>query len=306
MATKIPVLMTFVLLWMNVVYCMEQIHLKDLRQLRIQGIASRITVSRNALKDFLDNITGVCDLEPFLFKSGSNENLYDPSLIGEVDIGYFVIHDHTLNGISYKLKEKVATSYRLAGVSVPFVSGGRHGFLILALFTDSDKKVFFPYSTNHDHITYIDEIEETEDGTITLRHGNDVLVMNTQHNDTCGDNQRQHVRQDFDKILGKQVTGTDYPLPFDWGCDVLGDDVDFCDILKENKNELEKAGPNVCTEMTITSQSKRCPATMEFQEITGFFRNALPFLSTYFGSFEAEWIDREHGGGIIFPCLIFS
>lgn len=246
------------------------------------------------------------DLDPFLTKSGSNETLYNPSLIREVTIAYFVIHDYTLNGLSCKMKEKVATSYRVAAVSVPFVTSGRHGIIILALFTDSDKKVFFPYSTNHDHITYVDEIEETENGTITLRHGNDVLVMNTQHNNTCDENQRQHVEEDFDKILGKQHTATEYPLPFDWGCNVLGDDLDFCDILKQNKNDLEKAGPNVCTEMTITSQSKRCPATMELKEITGFFSNTLPFLSAPVESFEAEWIDREHGGGIIFPCFQFS
>lgn len=60
MAYKIPVLLTFVLLCVNVVYCLGQIHLKDLRQLRIQGMASRITISRNALKDFLNNITKEC------------------------------------------------------------------------------------------------------------------------------------------------------------------------------------------------------------------------------------------------------
>ncbi|KAJ8044274.1 hypothetical protein HOLleu_11692 [Holothuria leucospilota] len=303
MAPKRPVLVTLVLLWLKVVYSLEQKHLNDLREFRIRGVVSRIAVSRRVVEDLLANITRGYDLDLCLFKPGNNENLYDKTLFRELAIGYYVIHDHTLNGLSCKMKERVATSYRLSAVSMPIVRGGQHGFVLLALFTDSDKDVFLPSSTNHNHIMYIDEIEETEDGTITLRHGDDIMVMNVQYNDTCGDNQSQNVGEDFDKLSGKQFTATEYPLPFDWGCDILGDNVDFCDILKQNKKELEEAGSNVCTEMTTSSHSERCPATMGLQEITGFFRTALPFLSAPVESFEGEWIDREHGGGIIFPCF---
>lgn len=233
----------------------------------------------------------------------NDDKLYDTSRFGEVYVAYSLLHDHTLSSLPCNIKERVAISYCLVTIWLPFVTDRQHGIISLVQFTDSDKEVFFPYNTNSEDIIYINEIQETKDGKITLRRDNDVMVMRTHQNQTCRENQRQHVGKDFDKISGKSFTTTNYPLEFDWGCDVFGDKVDFCNVLKQNENDLKGAGANVCTEMTITSYSKRCPTTLEIQEMTGFFRNVLPFLSVPVESFEAEWVVRDHGAGIIFPCI---
>ncbi|KAJ8044271.1 hypothetical protein HOLleu_11688 [Holothuria leucospilota] len=301
MAHKFLILISVVILWLQGVNSLEQKHLTDLREFRIQGLASKVEVPRSVVEDIFNNITTDSDWDLSLSKPESNNIFYDTH--GTLFLGHAVIHDHTLSGLSCEMKERVAASYDTVNVALSFVSGGQHGIILLDLFTDSDKDVFFPYSTNWNHVHYIDQIEEAENGTITLRQGNDVMVLNTHHNYTCSKSQHYDVREEFNEITGESFTSTDYPLAFDWGCDVFGDEVDFCDILKQNEKDLKKAGSNVCTEMTITYQSKRCSATLAIQQMTGFFRNELPYFSAPSKRFEAEWVDREHGAGIVFPCF---
>lgn len=234
------------------------------------------------------------------FKPTTEENFYDTSLFGEVALAHNVVHDHTLRGLSCKLKENIAVSYSLVTVALLVVNAEQLGIIILARFTDSDKKVFVPFNTNWKDIIYIDEIRESEDGVITLRQGNDVMVMNSQHNETC---RRSDIPKDFDKLSGKSILMSNYPFPFDWGCDVLGDEVYFCEILKQNESYLKEAGSNVCIEKTTTYHSKQCPAYLAIRDMTGFFRKELPFFSAGDESFEAEWIDIVDGAGIVFPCF---
>lgn len=168
--------------------------------------------------------------------------------------------------------------------------------------TDSKKEILSPYNTNNDNIIYIDMIEESDDGTVTLKKGNDVMVINIHHATECHDGQYQTLHHDFDEVTGALPTASNYPMLFDWKCDILGTDVSFCKILKDHQTDLQQVGPNVCVQLKPLT-SERCPSSLQVTKITGFFHDTLYFLPQTFESFETEWLDREYSSGLLFPCL---
>ncbi|KAJ8025832.1 hypothetical protein HOLleu_33495 [Holothuria leucospilota] len=276
--------------------------LYDLRKFHFQGKGARFAVSKEELERKLSGIKkqdGVCGNDVNLELLHTTELLQE----AEIFIAYIVMEDLTLSEeLSCEMKEKVAVNSSHVFISVPFVSGERHGLLLVAHFTDSRKQTFFPYSTNYDRVSRIDSIDETDSGTVTLRKGNDVMIMNIQSNVTCHRDEVKELREDVDEVIGKLVSSTDYPLPFDWGCDILGESVSFCETLRKNQCGLGRAGSDVCIEMT-SRNSKRCPASMQILSMTGLFQDAVPYLSTPASSFEGVWVDREHGTNIVFPCF---
>ncbi|KAJ8044270.1 hypothetical protein HOLleu_11684 [Holothuria leucospilota] len=178
MAHKFRILISVVILWSQGVNSLERKHLTDLREFRVQGLASKVEVPKSVVEDLFKNITTDSDRLGFpLSELGSNNIFCD--LYGTLFLGCGVLHDHTLSGVSCEMKERVAASYNIFHIPLSFVSGGQSGIIFLVLFTDSDKDIF-PYSTNWNHVHHIDEIEEAEDGTITLRQGNDVMAIKTQ------------------------------------------------------------------------------------------------------------------------------
>ncbi|KAJ8039662.1 hypothetical protein HOLleu_13735 [Holothuria leucospilota] len=202
------------------------------------------------------------------------------------------------------MKEQVATSYSLFSVVIPVVLGAKekHGVLPLHVFTNSTKKVLPPYFTNCQDITYVDSIEEKDDGTVTIRLGDDVLVYWVQK-EVKYEGQNK-VGKDFVKVFGEVIAATDYPLPFDWGCKFWGSHISFCQALHEVQCELAAVEGDVCA-LTSTSSSERLPTTTKMVNMTGIFRDMFPVLAETvpIESFEAELAKIEHITGITFPCL---
>ncbi|KAJ8017878.1 hypothetical protein HOLleu_44453 [Holothuria leucospilota] len=228
---------------------------------------------------------------------------YDSSRYGEVVVAYLTFVDPTLRDgeLPCHLRDQIATSFSIFTVSVPTVIGGEHGFIPVVTLTDGEKIMLLFYSSYKD-VVKIDSIDETEDGNVTLRHGDDVMILQTgRDNVECYNN---NVGSDFDIVQGKLLKATDYPREFNWGCDLLGDDVGYCRVLRKHRCELERLGGDVCV-LTHSPISKRCPSFMRIERLTGFFRDALflPTESTPIESLEAEWINRDHEVGIQFPCL---
>ncbi|KAJ8039683.1 hypothetical protein HOLleu_13763 [Holothuria leucospilota] len=219
---------------------------------------------------------------------------------------YGNITDKGLAGdLSNDLKGQVATSYRYFDALIPVVVGnGNHGILSLRLFTDSTKKVLCPYHTTVNDVTQVDSIEETDDGTVIIRLGDDVMVFRVQRDVKCDFNETEKINKDFEQVIGKIIPTTSYPSRFDWGCQFLGSDVSFCKILNEVRSELAAVEGDVCT-LTSTTASKRCLATFTIDEMTGIFQELLPLLAEIVPceSFEAESIKTDDTTGITYPCL---
>lgn len=93
-------------------------------------------------------------------------------------------------------------------------------------------------------------------------------------------------------------------MPVDFGCELFPENVSFCQKIAEHQCDLQRVGGNVCSLAFLTHQ-KRCPASSRIVEMTGFFRDKLPFLadSTPFESFEAEWDESSNIGGLKFSCF---
>ncbi|KAJ8039659.1 hypothetical protein HOLleu_13731 [Holothuria leucospilota] len=230
---------------------------------------------------------------------------YDTSHQGEVTLTDALITDHTLaDELSIDLNEQVATSYKVLVVAIPVVLGTtkEHGILPLHVFTNSTKKVLSAYGTNYNYISQLNDFEEGDDGTVRILLGDDVITYQVQDEVKCkGENK---VGKDFNEVLGKIITVTNYPLPLDWGCELLGSQISFCQVLNEVQCGLAAVGGDVCI-LTSTSSSERCPSTMKILNSTGVFQQMIPFLEETVPneSFEAEFIDREHTTGIKYPCL---
>ncbi|KAJ8049545.1 hypothetical protein HOLleu_02330 [Holothuria leucospilota] len=276
--------------------------LLDVRQFHVVSKAGLFSAPRSSLEVELAKIKmqdAVC---------GSDINLDLPHLTDDPDfaelfISMFTIADHTLNEeLTCDMKEKVAVNYVYVTVALPILSGKHHGLIFLAHFTDAKKQTIFPFGTNYERVNRIDSIEELEDGTIILSRGDDVMIMNVYHNVTCEPDQWEKTRHDFDEATAKLFLASDYPVQFDWGCNLLGHDVSFCKDLQENECGLSRAGPDVCIELT-TSKSKRCEMNMQISTMTGFFQDAIPYLSAPVYNIEGTWVDREHGTNIVFPCF---
>ncbi|KAJ8039686.1 hypothetical protein HOLleu_13767 [Holothuria leucospilota] len=231
---------------------------------------------------------------------------YNTRYQGEAIFTYGNTTDKGLVGdLSNDLKGQVATSYRHFDADIPVVIGnGSNGILSLRLLTDSRKKVMFPYYTTINDVTQVDSIEETDDGTVTIRLGDDVMVFRVQRDVKCDFNEKEKIGKVFDQVVGKVIATTSYPSRFDWGCQVLGSGVSFCKVLHKVGCELAAVEGDVCT-LTSTTSSKRCLATFTIVEMTGIFQEFLPVLAEMVPSesFEAESIKRNHTTGIIYPCL---
>ncbi|KAJ8039670.1 hypothetical protein HOLleu_13748 [Holothuria leucospilota] len=229
---------------------------------------------------------------------------YNISHQGEIAFVYGSITDQTLaDELSNDIKEQVATSYNIFTVDISVVLGTKekHGVLSVHVFTNSTKKIIPPYFTNCKDITYVDSIEEKDDGTVTIRLGDDVMVYWWQEVKSKDQNK---VGEDFEKVFGEVIAATNYPLPFDWGCQFWGFHTSFCQALNEVQCELTAVGGDVCA-LTSTSSSERLPTTTKIVNMTGIFRDMFPFLveTVPIESFEAEVAEREHTTGITFPCL---
>ncbi|KAJ8022082.1 hypothetical protein HOLleu_39474 [Holothuria leucospilota] len=283
--------------------------LPDLRSFKVHGIVGRFVVSRDALEREIQSRKqqdGVCgeDVKIQLPQSLPHSS-YNASYQGEILISYGTIIDETLAaGLSDDVKEQVSTSFQLFLVLLPLVIDmtDEHVDLFLRHFSNSTKKITHPYSTNSSELIQVDSIEEEDDGTVTIRLGDDVMVFQIQNDVKCKGETK--VTKDFDKVTGKYLKGTNYPLPFDWGCGLFGSQVSFCELLNGFQCEIARVGGDVCT-VTTTTISERCPATMKIVNMTGVFREMIPFLAETVPneSFEAELVDRHHSTGIAYPCL---
>ncbi|KAJ8039731.1 hypothetical protein HOLleu_13827 [Holothuria leucospilota] len=113
-----------------------------------------------------------------------------------------------------------------------------------------------------------------------------------------------NVAKDFDKVYGKTIAFTDYPMSFDWGCALLGSQISFCQVLNNVRCELTTFGGDVCA-LISTSSGERSPTNMKIVNMTGTFRDMFPYLAEAVPSesFEAETINREHSSGIKYSCL---
>ncbi|KAJ8022092.1 hypothetical protein HOLleu_39485 [Holothuria leucospilota] len=283
--------------------------LPDLRSFKNQGIVGRFVVNRDALEREIESRKqqdGVCgeDVKIQLPKSLSHSS-YHASYQGEVLVIYLTITDNTLAAeLSDDLKELVSTSYKVILVLLPIVIDMTDENIVLFLrhFSNSTKKTTYPYGTNTSELIQVDSIEEADDGTVTIRLGDDVMVYQVQ--DDVKYNSETKVGKDFDKVTGEVIKITNYPLSFDWGCGLFGSQVSFCEILDGVQCEIARVGGDVCT-VTTTTISERSPATMKIVNMTGVFREMIPFLAETVPneSFEAELIDRQHSTGIVYPCL---
>ncbi|XP_071813046.1 uncharacterized protein [Apostichopus japonicus] len=179
--------------------------------------------------------------------------------------------------------------------------------LLLASITDSRKTVLDPYSTSHGMTTYIDSIQDSGNGTVTFRNGDDVMVMTFQDDATCTDYEQRVIEENFPGSSDdpkSMFLVSSYPNRFDWGCDSVAANFSFCRKLKERECELSRFGNDVCG-VYSTTDVKRCPSSMQFEKLTGSFRDVIP-LSTEFGpitSIESESIHVNHDVGIMFPCF---
>ncbi|PIK42518.1 hypothetical protein BSL78_20620 [Apostichopus japonicus] len=279
----------------------------SLRSARNVGTVARFPVSREALEAELRRLEGlddICGDEVNLrVAEGLPRDSYDQSQYAEVTVTYQTITDRTLEAeMCNTLRDSVSTESRYMSIAMPFVSDKRHGLLSLAIFSNDDKTVMVPFDTNRNAVQRIDSIEENNDGTVTFRKGDDVMVLVMQHDAGCQSDAL--VEDDFNVVYGEHLTMTNYPAPFDWGCDILQSATSFCQVLADYRCQLNRVNGDVCT-VSSNGASKRCSAKMSVQTMTGFFRNAAPFLAdmTPTESFEAEWIDREHDVGLQFPCF---
>ncbi|KAJ8022083.1 hypothetical protein HOLleu_39475 [Holothuria leucospilota] len=254
----------------------------------------------------VDSIEESDDDVKFQLPQSLPHSSYNESYQGEVLLAYNTITDNTLTAeLSDDLKEQVSTSYHTFSVLLPLVTGmtDEHFVLVLRQFSNSTKKITFPYSTNTSELIQVDSIEEADDGTVTIRLGDDVMVFQIQNDIKCKGETK--VTKDFDKVSGDRLKVTNYPLLFDWGCTLLKPQVSFCELLDGFQCEIARVGGDVCT-VSTTTISERSPATMKVVNMTGVFREMIPFFveTVPSESFEAELLDRQHSTGIVYPCLI--
>ncbi|KAJ8022085.1 hypothetical protein HOLleu_39477 [Holothuria leucospilota] len=287
----------------------QQRILPDLRRTKIKGFGGRFVVNRDALEQEIQRRKqqdGVCGQDVMIQLPQSLPHVaYNESYQGEVLLTSLTITDNTLAAeLSDELKEQVSTSYQIFSVFLPVVTGmtEKHAMLNLRHFTNSTKKVTYCFGTSTTGFTQVDSIEQGNDGLVTFRLGDDVMIYQAQDEGKC--NGETEVGKDFDKVSGKIVTITNYPLSFDWGCELVGSQISFCKLLDGFRCELARVGGDVCT-VTSTILSERYPATMKIVNMTGVFREMIPFLAETIPneSFETEFVDRQHSTGIVYPCL---
>ncbi|KAJ8039733.1 hypothetical protein HOLleu_13830 [Holothuria leucospilota] len=285
----------------------KQKALSDLRRFKVVGWGGRFIVNRNALEQVLQNRKkqdASCGKDVKLqLPQSLPHSSYNVSQQGEVTLFYVTLTDHTLaDELPNPLKHQVATFYQHLLVALPVMVGmhGEYVLLHLHLFTNSTKNVLVPYTTSNKEVTHVDSIEEDDDGRVTLRLGSDIMTFQVK-NEIEGDD-GENVAKDFEKVHGKAFTS--YPSSFDWGCELFGSRVSFCQVLNEVRCELAVFGGDVCT-VSSTSSSERSPTSMMVTNMTGIFKDMFPYLAKTVPSqcLEAETIKREHATGIKYPCL---
>lgn len=208
-------------------------------------------------------------------------------------------HDITLPmELDHEQLEGLTTGSHFLVIGIPFTKDDEPGVLMLNYFTNN-QPVFIPHLTNHSAITKIDSIVNGDNGLVTLHSGDDVMEIYVHNDEDC----RENGGEDSD-FVGNKLLLTSYPMPFDWGCDRLGDDVSFCRTLAPYLDDITAAKGDVCTEVTTVS-SQKCSAEMEIRNMTGIFRDAAPFLAGTVPSAAvgAAWVDRGHSFGLVFPCF---
>ncbi|XP_071853341.1 uncharacterized protein [Apostichopus japonicus] len=279
-------------------FCESQEIIAGLRYAKNFGPSGRFLVQRSHLEDAIQEL----GLEGMVQLLTSSE--YDDT-IGEVAVQVQSCTDLTIaDELSTSQQDQISTSGTVLFIGLPVVSSdsGAHLLISMAYLTDAAKPLLIPYMTSADAIQYIDSIEMGED-YIILRDNDDVMRISVYHDQNCVDN--EELGKDLDNFVGgHDVRLSNYPAKFDWGCDSLRDDVSFCEVLDPFMCAIQSTNGNVCTTMS-TTLSRRCLADMEIVEMTGVFEEAAPFLASKVPtkSFEAGWIIREHGVGIVFPCF---
>ncbi|KAJ8039674.1 hypothetical protein HOLleu_13754 [Holothuria leucospilota] len=255
----------------------QQSTLTDLTRFQVEGVLARFAVDREALEQVLQNRKredGFCGQDVNLqLPQSLTPSACNTSQEGEILLFYGNITDLTLaNELTNDLKEQVATTHRSLTVMMPVIIGNteKHGILYLRIFTHSKKKIIHPYSTSIQEITRVESMEEEEDGTVRLQIGDDVMAFKVQ--DGANDRSGKNVGKGFDKVHGKILTLTSYPLPFDWGCDFIGSQISFCRALEEVRCQLAAVGGDVCLQIA-TSSSERLPGSMKVTNMTGMFRD---------------------------------
>lgn len=227
---------------------------------------------------------------------------YDESRYGELSIAFGTIEETNLDYLPCDLKDKLETSYRSLFFGIPYLSNGNHGILHLLEMTEAKNRLTLPTATNDDYRITLDSIDEDGE-TVTLRIRNDTMTLDVVKNTCCQTD--KDVGDDFDGLMGVNVTFTCYPKTFDWNCgSVLDWNTGYCGVLKDKLCEYQRFGGDVCVQAT-TKSSVRCSSRMKLTSASGVFGDILSgfFDSFPVKSFEAEWINRDHESGIKYPCL---
>ncbi|KAJ8021310.1 hypothetical protein HOLleu_38474 [Holothuria leucospilota] len=218
----------------------------------------------------------------------------------EVAIFYESHIDHTI--LPDSLKDEVATNFRQLSVMVQIATNTH---LQLVRFTDSTNLVLNSFATNYDTVNYIDRIEDDEEGQVKLFKGEDFMYLEIEEDPGCDEEDSEKLKEEFKYLEFPQYKTTNYPLPFDWGCDLLGDEVGFCEDLRKYNCELQKVGSDICN-LIETSYISIGRASMRITNMTGYFRDSVPFLAPFqfpIESLDAESTDLNHTVGLIYPCL---
>ncbi|PIK38391.1 hypothetical protein BSL78_24776 [Apostichopus japonicus] len=182
----------------------EQRFIPNLRSFSAHLWGGRFQVERKILEDLIRDLREqdeVCgdELDLQLPTSWPNSP-YDRRHFGEIGI-YFgdvteVIPtvDHT-----YCQAEDHIESFRRLGVVLSVVRSDASlpTMLLLASITDSKKTVLDPYSTSHGMTTYIDSIQDSGNGTVTFRNGDDVMVVQIQDNQSCTEKEQNLLEENF-------------------------------------------------------------------------------------------------------------
>lgn len=226
---------------------------------------------------------------------------FNSSSEGDLTILIHTVEDLTLKEeLPSELQNQVASEGIHVQFAVPVVSSeGSHAAILLAVFASGP--FLSPYVTNYQAVRYIDNIHLGDD-FVTLTNGSDVMHIVVGHEDDCHDD--ADVGAEFDHVTGKEVHISSFPAEFDWGCGILPDDVCFCKRLEDFQDAIDETNGEVCIKLS-GRKSRRCPASMRVNQMTGVFREAFPFLADMVPvqSFESEWLDREQDIGITFPCF---
>lgn len=224
------------------------------------------------------------------------------SSFNNISIIYQSYVDHTFQqGLPDRLKQKISTTFREFAVMIK-VANNTH--FPLVGFTDSTKQVLDPFDTNYQAIDFIDRIEDDGEGHVMLFKGEDFLSLEIDDDLGCNERESEGLKEKCKHLDIPQYWTTSYPLPFDWGCESLGDGFDFCKDL-ENNCELRRVGGDVCNLIQTTNNSI-CRASMKITNMTGYFRDAVPFLAPFqfpIVSFSAKSFELQNNVGVIFPCL---